>query len=145
MSVPQKRLLFLVINFSNSHSFLFSCEFSLIAFIISTHNLSIFLALAEQATDYKSAAAGVNSLSSWSCLKFKLPSSECTPDISALIVDQPAGNFGDFILLSHGLSKALSIPVGIMADCQNDNDMETFINATFPIKILSGENILELE
>ena len=28
------------------------------AFIISTHNLSIFLALAEQATDYKSAAAG---------------------------------------------------------------------------------------
>lgn len=66
-------------------------------------------------------------------------------DISALIVDQPAGNFGDFILLSHGLSKALSIPVGIMADCQNDNDMETFINAAFPIKILSGENILELE
>jgi hypothetical protein len=59
LSVPQKRLLFLVINFSNSHSFLFSCEFSLIAFIISTHNLSIFLALAEQATDYKSAVAGL--------------------------------------------------------------------------------------
>ena len=49
----------MVTNFSNSHSFLFSCEFSLIAFIISTHNLSIFLALAEQATDYKSAVAGL--------------------------------------------------------------------------------------
>ena len=55
----------MVTNFSNSHSFLFSCEFSLIAFIISTHNLSIFLALAEQATDYKSAAAGTDVMESY--------------------------------------------------------------------------------
>ena len=45
-------------NCFRNQSFLLSCGFSLIAFIISTYNLSIFLPFAEQATDYKSAAAG---------------------------------------------------------------------------------------
>lgn len=65
--------------------------------------------------------------------------------ISAVVLDQPEKHFMDFLLDAHELSKGLSIPVGIMADCRDEEELQAFVNAKFPIKVLSGENILELD
>lgn len=65
-------------------------------------------------------------------------------EITNVVIEAPVGNFNDFILLAHETKKNCSIPVGILVDCESENDLQTFINATFPIKIISSNNVIDL-
>jgi hypothetical protein len=55
---------------------------------------------------------------------------------------ESAGSLGDLLIESHGLSKSISIPVGIISSVDDSKEMETFINAPFQPKLLPAENIL---
>jgi hypothetical protein len=49
---------------------------------------------------------------------------------------------GDLLIESYALSKAVSIPVGIISAIDDQNEMETFMNAPFNPKLILAENIL---